>query len=137
MVRHKSFSSGFTLVELLVTIGIIVIITAGGMSVYSTAQKRGRDARRIQDIKATQSAFEQYYVANNAYATSCSTMAGDLQAGIPVDPNGNAYYQSCSSSSAYCFCATLEVPGKGNSASGTNCTSFASSGDFFCIKNLQ
>lgn len=137
MIAKKLFSPGFTLVELLVTIGIIVILAAGGMSAYSTSQKRGRDIRRIDDLKAMQNSFEQYYVANNAYATSCSTMASEIQGGLPVDPNGGTYYQSCSSTLAYCVCATLEIPGKGNSSSGSNCTSFTTGGDYFCVKSLQ
>ena len=134
----RFFSPGFTLVELLVTIGIIVILAAGGMSVYTTSQKRGRDVRRVQDLKAIQNAFEQYYVANGAYNATCSTMAGELQGGIPLDPNGVAYFQSCTASS-YCLCtsAQLEIADKGNSNAGNNCTNFATGGDYFCVKNLQ
>src|SRR5690606_16023008 len=133
----------FTLVELLVTIGIIVILAAGGLSVYSTSQKRGRDVRRVEDMKAIQSAFEQYYVGNGSYDASCDTMAVDLQGGIPQDPQiptGPGSYNIACTASSYCACANLEVP-KGNATDyqGCDASDFTSAGDgyYYCVKNLQ
>lgn len=52
--------SGFTLVELLVTITIIAILAAIGLVTYSVALKQGRDSKRQSDLRAIQSALEQY-----------------------------------------------------------------------------
>lgn len=43
---------GFTLIELIVTITIILIITSIGLVSYVTAQQNARDSRRRQDVNA-------------------------------------------------------------------------------------
>ena len=52
---------GFSLLELLVVVGVIAILLAVGVSSYSTLQKKSRDAKRKGDLKALQQAAEQYY----------------------------------------------------------------------------
>ena len=61
---------GFTLIELLVVISIIGLLAAAGLATFSSAQKRARDARRISDIKAIETALAQYYTENNMYPSS-------------------------------------------------------------------
>lgn len=136
---------GFTLLELLVVISIIGILMAMGAVAYSSTQKKGRNARRIGDIKATQNAFEQYFAKNGGtYNASQSTMATDISFSLPLDPKTNAGYgYSSMSVDGYCVCATLECTSgtdckDGNSTNGT-CT-FANTGTnrtHFCARNLQ
>src|SRR3989338_3198993 len=65
-IRNK----GFTLLELLVVVGIITILVNMGLSSFSTAQKKGRDAKRKTDIRGIQGALEQYYsVCGFVYVT--------------------------------------------------------------------
>lgn len=52
---------GFTLIELLVVIGIIVILSTFVMASISSARIKGRDARRLADIKAIQTALENFF----------------------------------------------------------------------------
>ncbi|MDO8573537.1 MAG: type II secretion system protein [Candidatus Daviesbacteria bacterium] len=61
---------GFTLVELLVVISIIAILSAIGLVIFSGAQKSGRTAKRIGDLKAIQTALEVYYSRNGSYPTT-------------------------------------------------------------------
>lgn len=134
IVKRKK---GFTLLELLVVISIIGILVALGAVAFSTAQRKGRDAKRRGDMKAVQNAFEQYYAENSGYAANCSTMwTGSQSTGaLPADPKpGSSYTLSCSTTTAYCVCAQMEETGTGNS-SDASCTFGA--GDYFCIKNLQ
>ncbi len=55
----------FTLLELLVVIGIIGILVGLGTTSYSTAQKKARDSKRKADLKAFQNAMEQCYSVNS------------------------------------------------------------------------
>jgi prepilin-type N-terminal cleavage/methylation domain-containing protein len=133
--------AGFTLLEILVVISIIGILVAMGAVAYSTAQKKGRDARRQADIKAIQSAQEQYYAANSSvYATTQDVLvtAGFLQA-VLVDPKSSPYSLTVGgSNSLYCICSTAleSTTGNGSGGSGGVCT-FTAAGTRFCAKNLQ
>lgn len=138
---------GFSLLELLVVISIIGILVSIGTVAFTTAQKKGRDARRREDIKAMQSAFEQYRAEVGTYE-ACSTMAtynpgsGSLMpGGVPTDPrNSGDYIYNTSNGcdvSAYCVCAAMEGGGgNANAPTGTSCD-FAAGGDYYCLTNLQ
>lgn len=56
----------FTLLEMLVVIGIIAILVTLGFASYSTVQKKARDAKRQGDLKAAQQAMEQCYSVNTS-----------------------------------------------------------------------
>ena len=61
---------GFTLLEILVVIGIIAIIVGVVSVSYSTAQRKARDAKRQSDLNTFQKAIEQCYTVNGyAYPT--------------------------------------------------------------------
>jgi len=131
---YKGKRDGFTLFELLVVISIIGLIVAVGMVSYSQAQKRGRDARRKEDLKAWQKGLEQYYAENTAYIVGCDPGSDFMPGGVPADPKpGFNYAPSCTATS-YCICAGLEISGIGN-ATNTSCN--YASGDYFCVSNLQ
>lgn len=63
----RSNKKGFTLVELLVVITIIAILATIGLTIYGGARKSARTAKRIQDLKAIQTALEVYYSVNKTY----------------------------------------------------------------------
>lgn len=129
---------GFTLLELLVVISIIGILMAMGAVAFSVAQKKGRDARRVSDMKAIQNAFEQYNAQNGgSYNASSSVMASGVSFTMPLDPKTNlAYTESGFSTSAYCVCADVEDD-KGNSTSSACAFANAGTRTHFCVKNLQ
>lgn len=120
-----SVRDGFTLLELLVVISIIAILITVGLTSFSTAQRKGRDAKRKSDVKEVQNALEQYYsVCGFAYPTptgsffvsiNCPTPAISIMPTVPADPRVvTPYYcgptpgASCTSSS-YTICAMLEA----------------------------
>jgi len=109
----------FTLLEMLVVIGIISILVAMGAISYSTAQKKARDAKRKQDLKTIQNALEQYYsICGYQYPTPaglgfssiiCPSPSIGIMPTVPVDPKTITPYP-CSScaSSQYTICAATE-----------------------------
>jgi len=133
-------TKGFSLIELMVVVGIIAILVALGSVSFTTAQKKARDARRKTDVKAMQNAFEQYYSVNGGYA-ACGTMAaqgGDyLPGGLPSDPKPGWSAYNCSydaGTGEYCACALLENE-QGNASAG-DCSDYTI-GDYFCVQNQQ
>lgn len=114
---------GFTLIELLVVIAIIGILSSVVLASLNGARQKGRDARRIADLKQIQLALEMYYDSNaSEYPDSiCTTVAGGVcTAGtlmpsyittVPNDPqaNGTTYtysYNNLTSASAACSVAS-------------------------------
>ena len=131
--------NGFTLLELLVVIGIIGIIMALATVAYSSTQKSGRNSRRKQDIISIQNALEQYYAANAfLYPSGDCTLASDyLKSSWPVDPADSSAYDGVSlcTTTSYCVCATMEG-GATSGNSGANCD-FSGANTHYCIANLQ
>lgn len=133
--------SGFTLIEVMVAVSIIGILVSIGGFAFINAQKISRDSARQADIKAIQSALEQYYLVNESYPTNatCSqAMTTDYFTGpAPTDPKDDSTYYydiSCDSSGfSYCVCANLENDG-GNSAADCN---FGGGDTHYCLTNQQ
>lgn len=113
----QSKKRGFTLIELLVVIAIIGILSAIVLTSLGSAKQKGRDARRVSDIKSIQLALELYYDANSAYPTSLSSLAPSYISVVPTDPLTNAAYSfsalqgtapSAGTCASYHLGATLE-----------------------------
>lgn len=129
--------TGFTLVELLITITIIAILSVIALVSYTSFIKSSRDAKRQSDLKFIQSALEQYHADQKYYPDSTSVIPGQsLVFGskiylnqVPTDPKPPPDYSyvasGCSGSqcSSYCLSAKLEgvdLPDECSPASGFN-----------------
>lgn len=130
--KNQMFNKGFTLLELLVVIGIIGILISLITVSFTSAQKSGRDSRRRQDLTSIQNAMEQYYAQNNftypACACTdnpasgngcCAALNGYFSSGkAPMDPlTTNTQYQYAGNASSYTVTAVME---KGASISVSN-----------------
>lgn len=142
---QKQQNQGFTLLEILVVISIMGILIALGTAAFSTAQKKGRDARREADIKAIQQGMEQYNAKNGIYPASSAELEADTEifpSGLPEDPRSRDLYVYTinTEADAFCVCALLES-GAGNSsalpaaAAASDC--LFGDGDYYCETNLQ
>ena len=126
---------------------IIGILVALASFSFSVAQKKARDARRKEDIRAVQTAAEQYYSASNyvyptSYTPGSSTWVlstGETILSVfPQDPKGTTEY-SCSSGDAngYCCCATLEGATGNSSGGACSFVGVGGTGSHYCVKNQQ
>jgi len=109
-------NKGFTLMELLVVIAIISILTAIVLPNLNSARIKGRDARRIADIKNIQLALAVYYDTHRATGYPIDIYNGFLAPTympvVPKDPLGNDYAYAAlgtgTSCSSYHLGAVLE-----------------------------
>ncbi len=94
---------GFTLVELLVVIGIITMITALLFPNFMGARQRARDSQRKADLKQIQGAVELYKSDQNppvypsgSFATSMCGKCWTAGGSGDVCPTGNVYMRKFS-----------------------------------------
>lgn len=137
----KTMQRAFTLLELLIVVGLIGILISVGTVAYTAAQKKSRDSRRKSDLKAVQNALEQYYADNlNKYGTSFNPGTGYLPGGIPNDPKtGIAYnttYGATITDTSYCLCTALESETNTLNDCGGGAVPSGYRG-LFCVRNLQ
>jgi general secretion pathway protein G len=112
----KKTARGFTLIELLVVMAIIGLLSTVVLASLTTARKKGRDTKRISDVKQLQIALELYYDNNGNYPTAINTanlVTPGYIATVSTDPSTNAGYSyaalgSGTSCSSYHLGALLE-----------------------------
>lgn len=61
---------GFTLIELLVVVAIISLLSSVVMASLNGARSKGRDTKRIGDLKSLQTALELYRSSNTGYPST-------------------------------------------------------------------
>ncbi len=138
MIKNKKRRGigGFTLIELLVVIAIIGILSSIILASLNSARKKGRDARRVADVKQIQLALEMYFDTHGEYPVGTSVAGLTILktdkylAAIPRDPLSawSYFYQStdgtavCSTSActSYHLGARLEEPGTTADGTGGN-----------------
>ena len=103
-------SNGFTLIELLVVVAIIGILASIVSAALIGSRAKGRDAKRISDVKAIQLALETYFNDNGYYPNLLVTIVPNYLPSQLTDPStGNAYfytsYNLTSQSNSTCVAA--------------------------------
>jgi general secretion pathway protein G len=66
-MTQKTKHKGFTLIELLVVIAIIGLLSTLAVVALNNARAKGRDAKRVADVKSIQTALELYFADKNTY----------------------------------------------------------------------
>ena len=84
----SNFKLGFSLIELLVVIGIMGTLITILLPNFIGARQRGQDARRKLDLEQIRSALEQYRSVNGSYPRFLSTLtSGTIYIStLPTDP---------------------------------------------------
>ncbi|MFA5934472.1 MAG: type II secretion system protein [Candidatus Paceibacterota bacterium] len=91
----KIKNSGFTLVEIVVVIGIMALLSTIIFTSFDGAKAKSRDQQRIADISTIQLALEIFFNKNKEYPKELSTLQEDGTFNIPTAPNnsdGYGYY---------------------------------------------
>ena len=100
---------GFTLVELLVVIGIIAILASVITISTSNARKQSRDAKRKADMNSVSTVLEMYYTQNKSYPTgsysALGTPLGPYISSLPQDTG----YSYTSDGKRYILSSYLEL----------------------------
>ena len=112
---------GFTLVELMVAMTIMVVVTAVGMVSFTGINKRSRDGRRVSDLKKVAMALEIYRQEVGNYPASLPLLVDDYLDSVPTDPKSFSYDYSRPSLYTYTYEAQMEDLGSTNMASVSGC----------------
>lgn len=65
---------GFTIIELLIVIAIIGLLATISIVALNGARQKGRDAKRVVDIRQVQIALDLYFDDNNAYPVTATSL---------------------------------------------------------------
>jgi general secretion pathway protein G len=84
-------TGGFTLIEVMVVMALIVTLAGVGLSVYGNSVTRAKEATLKEDLFRMRDALDQYYADKNKYPSSLDELVSEkyLRA-IPVDPFTNS-----------------------------------------------
>lgn len=121
-MRRKT---GFTLIELVVVMTIIMVITAVGMVSFQGASAKSRDGRRKADLEKIRVALEMVRQVGNTYPDASAGEAIGLVPTYlqtwPTDPTtGWNYNYNRTTNYTYTLYARLEV-GAGADITGVSC----------------
>jgi general secretion pathway protein G len=85
--ERPSRASGFTLMEMMIVMVLIVILAGIGLSVYGNSVTRAKEATLKEDLFRMRDAIDQYYADKNKYPASLQDLVSEkyLRA-VPVDP---------------------------------------------------
>ncbi|MDO8676387.1 MAG: type II secretion system protein [Candidatus Azambacteria bacterium] len=107
---HAYQQAGFTLLELLVVIGIIGLLASIIVINLTGARKRARDTKRIADVRTMQTAMEDYYGKNAKYPTIIGNLVTGGEISIwpqdPLAPSGTV----CTGNSDNCYYYAYYTP---------------------------
>jgi general secretion pathway protein G len=87
----QSSARGFTLIEVLIVVSLVVILASIGMSTYNNSVHRTREAVLKEDLFRLRDAIDQFYADRNQYPQSLQDLVteGYLRE-IPKDPMTNS-----------------------------------------------
>jgi general secretion pathway protein G len=82
-----SRASGFTLMEMMIVMTLIVILAGIGLSVYGTSVQRSKEAVLKEDLFQMRDAIDQYYADKNKYPASLADLVTEKYLrSVPMDP---------------------------------------------------
>ena len=84
---QRRCADGFTLIELMVVMSLIVVLAGIGLTTYNTSVTRSREAVLKEDLFRLRDAIDQYYADKNSYPSTLDALASEKYIRrVPVDP---------------------------------------------------
>ena len=82
---------GFTLIELMIVMSLIVVLAGIGLATHANSQTRAREAVLKENLFRMRDALDQHYADRNEYPATLGTLVtGTYLRAIPVDPFTNS-----------------------------------------------
>ena len=86
-VARRRATAGFTLIELMIVMALIVVLAGIGLAVHAKSQTRAREAVLKEDLFRMRDAIDQYYADKNMYPESLDALVSEKYLRrVPVDP---------------------------------------------------
>ncbi len=89
-MRQRAFirsAAGFTLIELMVVMSLIVLLASIGLATYTNSVTRSKEAVLKEDLFRMRDALDQYYADKNKYPASLDALISEKYLRtLPVDP---------------------------------------------------
>jgi general secretion pathway protein G len=79
--------AGFTLIELMVVMSLIVLLASIGLAVYANSVIRAKESVLKEDLFRMRDAIDQYYADKNEYPSTLDALVTDgYMRQVPEDP---------------------------------------------------
>lgn len=89
--KQKAKKNGFTLVEMLIVVGIILIIATIAVPKFTQTTSRAKDAKYYADIQTISGAVDLYRFDKDKIPTMEELVEEHYLQSAPKDPNNNDY----------------------------------------------
>jgi general secretion pathway protein G len=88
--RQRS-GAGFTLIELMIVMSLIVILASIGLTLYTNSVIRAKESVLKEDLFRMRDAIDQYYADKGKYPVTLDSLVSEKYLrSIPVDPFTNS-----------------------------------------------
>ena len=85
-IDNRQSSSGFTLLELVMVMTIIVVLAAIGVSSYQSIQLKARETILRENLRTMRKMIDQYSADKEKLPSSLDDLAPDYIREVPIDP---------------------------------------------------
>jgi general secretion pathway protein G len=87
LVRRLNLGAGFTLIEVLIVVVLVIVLASVGLATYTNSVRRAREAVLREDLFRMRDAIDQYYADKNKYPATLQDLVSDgYLRNIPKDP---------------------------------------------------